>query len=327
MKKLKFLVLSVLSVAALCGPVMAESEDIGGPPGKIIDLGRHKIHLHCTGAGAPTVILEAGASAFAIDFALVQPEIAKTNRVCSYDRAGSGWSGPNPDIEDPSAVPVILRATLTAAGEKPPYLMVGASMGGVYVRLYHAQHPDEVAGMVLIDSADGSGLFLMIQGQVVSMNDITAEQLRATAQPQPANVTPRPPQTGAPFDRLPPDLYRIRVELERRLIAAVSVPIDLQTIATYNENQRLGFARLRALAAADPHPLGDRPMVVLTRGANLRDQLKEMHAALARQSTNSRHTVVANAGHEIHLFQPDAVIQAIQDVASAIRNKAALPVR
>jgi pimeloyl-ACP methyl ester carboxylesterase len=105
------------------------------------------------------------------------------------------------------------------------------------------------------------------------------------------------------------------------------VPIDRQTIATYNENQRLGFARLRALAAADPHPLGDRPLVVLTRGANSRDQLKEMHAALARQSTNSRHTVVANAGHEIHLFQPAAVVQAIQDVAGAIRTHTKLPTR
>jgi len=306
---------------------MAQSVDIGPPPGRIVDIGRQKIHLHCTGAGAPTVVLEAGASAFAIDFALVQPEIARTNRVCSYDRAGSGWSAPNPDIDDPGAVPGILRATLTAAGEKPPYLMVGASMGGVYVRLYQAQHPDEVAGMVLIDSADGSGLFLMIQGKAVSMNEITAEQLRSTARAQPANPNPRPPQTGAPFDRLPPDLYRVRVELERRLIAAVSVPIDLETIAAYNENQRRGFARLRELGAGNSRPLGDRPLVVLTRGADSRDQLKEMHAALARQSTNSRHTVVANAGHEIHLFQPAAVIQAIQDVAGAIRNNTTLPAR
>jgi pimeloyl-ACP methyl ester carboxylesterase len=328
MKRLRFVTsLTFLSIAALCGPAMAESVDIGAPPGKIIDLGRHTIHLYCTGSGAPTVILEAGASAFAIDFALVQTPIAKANRVCSYDRAGSGWSGPNPDIDDPSAVPIILRAALTAAGEKPPYLMVGASMGGVYVRLYQAQYPDEVAGMVLIDGSDGGGLFLNVQGRVVTMNEITAEQMRASSRAQPANLTPRAPQTGMPFDRLPPDLYRIRVELETRLIAATSGPIDLPAMITYNENLRLGFAKLHAIATADPHPLGARPLVVLTRGVNSRDQLKEMHAALARQSTNSRHTVVPNSGHEIHLFEPAAVILAIQDVAGAIRTNSQLPVR
>jgi pimeloyl-ACP methyl ester carboxylesterase len=321
--------LTWLCTTLVCSPAAAESGmvNIGTPPGTIVDSGRHRIHLFCSGSGAPTVILEAGASSFAIDFALVQPEIAKTNRVCSYDRAGTGWSGPNPDVEDPSAVPDILRATLSAAGEQPPYLMVGASMGGVYVRLFQTQHPDEVAGMVLIDSADGSGLFLNVQGRIVAMSEISAEQLRSIAQPQPANITPRAPQTGAPFDRLPADLYRARVELETRLIAATSMPIDLPTMIAYNENQRIAFATLRALATANPHPLSDRPLVVLTRGEDSRDQLRAMHAALARQSTNSRHTVVPNAGHEIHLFEPRAVIDAIRDVAGAIRGHSPLPAR
>src|SRR6266540_5205750 len=73
---------------------LSQVVEIGSPPGRLVDIGGRKLHLNCTGNGSPTVILEAGASSFAIDWALVQPEIARTNRVCSYDRAGMGWSDP-----------------------------------------------------------------------------------------------------------------------------------------------------------------------------------------------------------------------------------------
>jgi len=92
------------------------------------------------------VVIEAGASAFAIDFTLVQPEISTTTRVCSYDRAGSGWSDPRPDVEIPIRVIRDLRSVLNAAGEKPPFVMVGASRGGVFVRLFQAEYVADVAG-------------------------------------------------------------------------------------------------------------------------------------------------------------------------------------
>src|SRR5688572_33353081 len=103
----------------------AQEVEIGSAPGRLIDIGGRRLHLHCTGTGSPTVIIEAGGSSFAIDFALVQPEIARTNRVCSYDRAGHGWSdaaadSPRPAWED-------LHVALQAAQEKPPYVLVGAS--------------------------------------------------------------------------------------------------------------------------------------------------------------------------------------------------------
>jgi hypothetical protein len=84
---------------------------------------------------------------------------------------------------------------------------------------------------------------------------------------------------------------------------------------------------LRETRTAQDHPLGGHPLVVLTRGTESSQELKDVHAGLARLSTNSRHTVVANAGHEIHLFEPAAVIQAISDVSEALRNKARLPPR
>ena len=83
----------------------ANGTDVGAPLGRLVDIGGRKLHLHCIGAGSPTVVLESGASAFAVDWALVQPEVAKTNRVCSYDRAGMGWS----DAGEPERADRVVR--------------------------------------------------------------------------------------------------------------------------------------------------------------------------------------------------------------------------
>ena len=131
----------------------AQAQDIGPAPGRLIDVGGRRLHVHCTGTGSPTVILESGASSFAIDWFFVQPEVAKTNRVCSYDRAMSGWSDPRTDVETPARVVADLHRALTTAGERPPYVMVGASRGGLFVRDFQLEYPQEVVGLVLVDPA------------------------------------------------------------------------------------------------------------------------------------------------------------------------------
>ena len=296
----------------------AQPKELGPPPGSLVDIGGRKLHVHCTGGGAPTVVLEAGASAFAIDWSLVEPEVARTNRVCSYDRAGSGWSDRAPWVETPARVVADLHAALKAAGEKPPYVLAGASMGGIYVRLYDLTYPGEVAGMVLVDPSSEERLFTMFDGKGVVIASLTAEQMRSTVPAGPVRVPRREPQTGAPFDKLPKDLYESRVLLDRRLIDSIPTSIPPEIIAESAEGQRAAFAKLRA--AAKEHPFGDRPLVVLTRGVDSSEDMKVAHAAIARQSTNSRHTVVANSGHEIHLYQPAVVVQAIRDVVESERK-------
>jgi pimeloyl-ACP methyl ester carboxylesterase len=280
----------------------------------------------CTGKGSPTVILEAGASAFAIDWALVQSEIARTNRVCAYDRAGSGFSDP-PAGGPGGGVPADLHAALQAAGEKPPYVMVGASLGGIYVRLYQAQYPDEVVGFVFVDPAHEDRLFLIFEGKPVPIASLTAEQRRSLIPPGPVTVPQRPPQTGAPFDRLPRALYELRVRLDRRLIDSIPESVPHEAVVAWAEQERAGLAKLKEMSAAKPDALGGRPLVVLTRGVDSSPEQRDVHASLARLSSTSRHTVVAGSGHEIHLFQPEAVIQAIRDVVEAQGTKKQLPAR
>jgi pimeloyl-ACP methyl ester carboxylesterase len=113
------------------------------------------------------VILEAGASSFASDWTSVQQQVARTNPVGSYDRAGSGGSEPRQNVETPASVVEDLHSLLHAAGLKPPNVLVGASMGGIYIRLYQLQYPDEVLCMVLVDPASENRMFTMVNGKGV----------------------------------------------------------------------------------------------------------------------------------------------------------------
>jgi pimeloyl-ACP methyl ester carboxylesterase len=323
------MMMTVAFTALLTGGGLAAQSalpDIGSPPGKLVDVGGRRLHVLCSGAGSPTVVLEAGASAFAIDWTLVQREVARTNRVCAYDRAGSGWSDSSTASTRASASRD-LHTLLQAAGEAPPYVMVGASFGGLLVRVYQADYPDDVIGFVLVDPASEDRLFTYFEGQAVAIASLSAEQYRSVFPQRSVSVPRRSPQTGAPFDRLPPALYDLRIKLDTRLIASIPEIISYEMMVSSAEEERARLARLMELRSKQPHPLGDLPTVVLTRGLDVGDGLRETHASLAQLSTNWRHSVIAGAGHEIHLFEPGAVVQAIGDVTEAVRTRRRLPSR
>ena len=310
-------------LALLCAPALAAAQtiDIGPAPGRLVDIGGRRLHVNCSGSGSPTVVLEAGASSFAIDWSLVQPEVAKSTRVCSYDRAGSGWSDPRPDVETPPRVIQDLQTALRAAGEKPPYVMVGASRGGFFVRLFTATHPADVVGLVLVDPSSEDRLFTMFNGKAVTIASLTAEQYRSLQPTAPVPIAPRQPQTGAPFDRLPAPLYETRVAIDRKLIASMPPTVPPEVVLEVGEADRAMQAAFAEARANQQHPLGDRPLVVLTRGLDSTQPVIDVHAALARLSSNSRHVVVKDSGHEVHLFQPAVVVQTIRDVLQAVRDQ------
>jgi pimeloyl-ACP methyl ester carboxylesterase len=320
--------MSATGTAVLMAITLASSaslfaqQEIGAPPGRLVDVGGgRRLHVYCTGAGAPTVVLAAGASAFAIDWALVQPEVARTNRVCSYDRAGHGWSDSSRVVETSERSVADLHAALAAAGERAPYVLVGASLAGFHIRIYELRYPNDVAGMVFVDPAHEDRLFTMFEGNAVTIASLTSDQLRRTLPFYPVRVPRRSPQTGAPFDKLPRELYDLRVRLDERLIASIPDVITPQIIAESQEAERAMLAELHAATVANPHVLGDRPVVVLTRGLETSAELQAVHRSLAQLSTNSRHSVVPEAGHEIHLFQPGAMIAAINDVVASVHTK------
>src|SRR5918993_2783805 len=123
------------------------------PPGKLVDVGGHSLHINCVGQGGPTVILEAANGGTSAHWTRVQQEVARATRVCAYDRAGLGWSEPGPEPRDAKQVSSELHTLLKGANIEGPYVLVGHSFGGLYVRTYAARYPDEVAGVVLVDSS------------------------------------------------------------------------------------------------------------------------------------------------------------------------------
>src|SRR4028119_2508178 len=122
------------------------------PPGQMIDVGGHRLHINCAGRGGPTVVLDAGSGGSSAQWVRVQREVSGTTRVCAYDRAGMGWSEMGPDPRDAKQITGELHTLLGKAGIEGPYVLVGHSFGGMYMQTYAARYPDEVAGVGLVDS-------------------------------------------------------------------------------------------------------------------------------------------------------------------------------
>ena len=123
------------------------------PPGKIYSVNGHDMHLYCTGQGSPTIVLESGGGNGMLKWAKVQPELSKTTRVCSYDRAGFGWSTPVPGPRDADTIASELHALLQQAGVGGPYVLMSHSRGGLYIRAYTAHYPEDVAGLIFLETS------------------------------------------------------------------------------------------------------------------------------------------------------------------------------
>jgi len=152
-------VLAALALASVGGgyqTVRHAAEAGAAMPGRLIDVGGHRLHLSCTGSGAPTVVLEPGAGGTSSTMGLITPAVAGHTRVCMYDRAGRGWSEPADTTQDATQIATDLH-TLLHRGQVPgPYVQAGHSFGGLYSLTFAACYPDEVAGMVLVDSTPPS---------------------------------------------------------------------------------------------------------------------------------------------------------------------------
>lgn len=291
------------------------------PPGRLIDVGGRKLHLHCTGSGSPTIVLMAGGGAFSIDWALVQPRVAGITRVCSYDRAGLAWSDPGPADETVEQTIADLRALLRAGGEKGPYVLVGASVGGIFIRAYQRTFPEDVAALVFTNSSNRIGRAVK-GGKVGLLWDLTEEEIRSTF-PLPASVKgPAPTRVGEPFDRLPSELQAVRLWLEVRLWETWE-PTKAGPESTLS--WRKEFLRIfEETDAGKKPPLGALPVIVVSSdppgGSSERESRNGAAARLDVLSSKTLHITATGSGHEIHLYQPDRVVQALEQAVSAVRS-------
>jgi pimeloyl-ACP methyl ester carboxylesterase len=149
---------SVILVAVVAGATyerIAASRSMAAtpPPGRMVDIGGHRLHIWCTGAGSPEVVLESGLGGSTVDWGFVQPEVARFTRVCSYDRAGLGYSDPGPRPRTARRIARELHALLDRSGVAEPLVLVGASSGGLSMRIFATEHQERLRGLVLVDAS------------------------------------------------------------------------------------------------------------------------------------------------------------------------------
>jgi pimeloyl-ACP methyl ester carboxylesterase len=298
----------------------------------LFDIGGWRLHLNCTGQPKPerpTVILEAGAGDFSVDWSLVQPQVARITRVCSYDRAGSGWSDLGPRPRTRQQIVWELHTLLEKAGVLPPYVLVGHSAGGLIARVYASAYRSEVAGMVLVDSADEYGAFFMRDGKAVLAFET------ATGAPVPA-----PKTTGPLRESEIPAQIRTLIEGQIRELSPLAndpprdkLPADAQRMRAWSVSQvrhhitndnPFDAEELAVLLAQRKHGFGDMPLIVLTRGLSdekgAEEEHKKKQAALMSLSSTGKQVIATRSGHHIALDEPDLVVGAVRDVLAAARK-------
>jgi pimeloyl-ACP methyl ester carboxylesterase len=324
-----------LLLALAVGPALLAQEGAPPPfppPGRLVDVGGWRLHLHCTGqrpAGSPLVVLEPGIGDFSVEWSLVQPGVAAFARVCSYDRAGDGWSEMGPHPRSFRQIVYELRTLLDRAGERPPYVMVGQSYGGWLVRTYRASHPAEVSGIVLVDAGEDDPQRIMPDGSIgrasmlakgvpippiktsgpLRLADIPADALAAMRAGIAETVAHA---NDPPRDKLPPDAMQMRSWALAQIghIAAGVNPFEAEEIALLrNERARI------------PQAYGDLPLVVITRGipesdetATRGEERVREHQAIASASRRGRWRLAERSGHHVQIDQPEMVIEAIREV-------------
>lgn len=293
-------------IAAVAG---AQQSGSPAPPGRLVDIGGRHLHLYCTGTDKPTVLVENGAGAFSIDWALVQMPVSKFTRICTYDRAGYAWSDPAAIRDFPEQTVADFQLLLRAAKIDPPYILVGQSAGGILVRDYYRRFPELISGMVLVDPTHEEGNAYIIDGKPKPIALVSRDELNIFMQnlrAQPASPPGIPPRLGPPFNRLPAELQPARLWAEQKFFR----DNDGQhaTSLYTGESERELFVALRSERLSRPHPLGNLPLVILTNGPNA------LKAGLATLSGAGSLVVASNSCHEIHLCSPDLVVQAIRSV-------------
>jgi len=275
--------------------------------GQLVDVGPYRLHMECTGSGGPTVILEPGGGGSAASMGHITPAVARDSRVCVYDRAGRGWSDPAATPPDGLQIATDLHTLLARAHVPGPYVLAGHSFGGLYVRTYAAKYPDEVAGLVLVDST-ASHNTPVSRPEAGSYNVLkhASSLIASTARLGVGHLI-----ANADFSDLPPT-YRDDARKTAATGKEMSGFLD-----------EFGVANRSEAEAGSLRSLGAKPLIVLTAELdNSKGWMADQNKSV-KLSTNSLHRVVSGATHPSFVENPEhaaAIARAIHDVVESVRT-------
>jgi pimeloyl-ACP methyl ester carboxylesterase len=288
------------------------------PIGQMVDIGGYRLHMHVEGEGSHTVIFDAGAGGIGLSWELVRPAIAKVTRVVTYDRAGLGWSEPSPYPRDAATVALELHTMLSNANINAPYILVGHSLGGVVARQFAAKYPNEVAGLVMVDSAHEQQM-KHFPGALVKMVNSMKGMFAVMRLLSKLGVF-----------ALKPSLVQIgdNGKLPRELVA------QMQGVMASSESHAAGMiAESKSAYAVQTQPvstLGDVPLTIISHGqldanavppslgAQVRDEYElawqKLQVEITSLSTRGGRIVAERSGHNIMFEQPEIIIESILEM-------------
>ena len=316
MKLITLALTGAILLALVTGAIyqqLATARDLAGspPPGELVDIGEHRLHIWCVGSGSPTVVLDSGLGGTVADWAYVQPSVAEFVRVCSYDRACVGYSDPSSEPRTSGQIANELYELLVEGDIALPVVLVGASYGGFNVRLLAAEHPAVAAGLVLVDAS----------------HEETPERLAAAGAPRNTPAYARLVPLIIPFgilrllgvpSGLPasvlPDEVRPYVHAVRFRTSAYRAAAD----ELLNMDERMRQVR-------ESRQQTTIPLVVVSAGlvagdsklAEVRRQMQRDHVKL---SSRSCHLIAQESGHVVWLDQPQIIVDAIKAVLEAVEG-------
>ncbi|KRD45049.1 hypothetical protein ASE38_13690 [Cellulomonas sp. Root930] len=298
--------LALVSLGGLVQTVRVTSDSASMPmPGRSVDIGGRTLHLHCSGTGAPTVVLEGGLGEMSSSWSGIADDVSVTSRVCAYDRAGQGWSDDTESSRDALGIAADLHALLERSGEPGPYVLVGHSSGGLYAMTYAAEHPDDVAGMVLLDATNPYLLEASLAGRAGGGSGPLA-LLPSLARMGLAQLMPS--SAGTNLDARAADAFQA---FESTARAATN------TVDEVSEYARV-FPQARTLTT-----LGSRPLVVVTladkeatdaAGYAAQQRFSELSTNSALRTADTTHAGLVDDRHGATFS-----VRAIADVVEAVR--------
>lgn len=300
------------------------------PPGRLVDIGGFRLHLHGRGDRGPVVVFDAALGASSISWTYVHPQVSAFARACAYDRAGFGWSDAGPLPRTAGRIVDELRVLLERAGEPPPYVLVGHSFGGLVMRVFAARYPEITAGLVLVDPAHPEdwvrpapkeqskidrGVRLCQHGARASRLGVASivATLVGWGAIRPARAVVDVFTRGAigtdtswllaPLGKLPPDV-------RRRMRRFWTSPKFYEALGSQIAAISISAAETLDASAGG---YGDLPLVTIS-STNPSPHRQRQQDALAALSTRGRHVVARNSGHWIPLDEPELVTAVIRDV-------------
>lgn len=267
-------------------------------PGELYDIGTHRLHMHCVGEGSPTIIIDSGAGGFSLEWINIQNNLAENSRICTYDRAGYGFSDPGPIPRTSAQITFELRKLLDEANVAGPYVLVGHSFGGYNIRYFASLYPDEVVGMVLVDSSHPQQFNTEEFKQVkLGMDKKGSKSLsKRVKMIRPVIASNYPEQT------------RVQAYMLMRSMKAKMTVIDELDNMASSAQQILRHEEFKAF---------EFPVVIITRGkrvwphTEMGDRREQKWAWFQKDleniSTQSYHFIANNSGHIVHLDEPELV--------------------